>query len=68
MFTQIRDWIAFIAELIICIYVVREFYYDANKDEVKKQRKTRTTKKTTQLPSGESIVEENTETTEKNEN
>lgn len=41
----------------------QEFEFDRNVYE-KKQRKTRTTKKTTNLPSGEIITEENTESVE----
>lgn len=41
----------------------KEYRYDEEKD-LKKQRRTRTTKKTTQLPTGESITEENVETVE----
>ena len=42
----------------------REFDYDENKDLEKKQKRTRTTKKTTTEPSGASITEESTETSE----
>lgn len=61
---EIREWIGFIAECLICYYVAREFYYDKNKDEAKKQKRTRTTKKTTTSPTGEVVTEENTESVE----
>lgn len=45
-------------------YMLRkEYEYDENKDLEKKQRRTKTTKKTTNK-NGESIVEESTETSE----
>lgn len=47
----------------ILYYVAREFYYDKEKDD-KKQKRTRTTKKTTNLPSGDVVTEEHTETVE----
>jgi len=62
MIIELREWLMFIAELGILYYVAREFYYDRDKDIEKKQRRTRTTKKTTNK-AGESIVEETTETT-----
>lgn len=46
-------------------YMLRkEYEYDENKDLEKKQRRTRTTKKTTTSKAGESIVEESTEVSE----
>jgi hypothetical protein len=42
----------------------REFDYDANKDLAKAQKKTRTSKKTTQSKDGGTVVEESTEVTE----
>lgn len=54
-------------EMVAGIYsafiLKREFDYDANKDLEKKQKRTRTTKKTTTQPTG-TTVEETTETTE----
>lgn len=45
-------------------YMLRKEYdYDKQKDDLKRQRKTKTTKKTTNK-AGESIVEETTETSE----
>lgn len=45
-------------------YVLRKEYdYDKQKDDIRKQRRTKTTKKTTNK-NGESIVEESTETSE----
>lgn len=63
MWVELRDWIGWIAEIVIAVYVVREFYYDRDKDIEKKHRRTKTTKKTTSK-AGESIVEESTETSE----
>lgn len=46
-------------------YMLRkEYEYDEQKDLEKKQRRTKTTKKTTTQPSGASVVEEQTETVE----
>ena len=45
-------------------WVKREFYYDADKDVARKQKKTKTTKKTTTQPGGASVVEEATEVSE----
>lgn len=41
-----------------------EYDYDAAKDEAKRQRKTRTTKKTSESKDGTKTVEETTETSE----
>ena len=46
-----------------CWILTKEYNYDEAKD-LKKQRRTRTTKKTTTMPSGEILTEENTETIE----
>jgi hypothetical protein len=55
-------------ELLAALYsawiLKREFDYDANKDLEKKQKKTRTTKKTVTQPGGTSTTEETTETSE----
>ncbi len=55
-------------EMLIGFYsaywIKREFDYDAQKDIEKKQRKTRTTKKTTSTKDGGSVVEESTEISE----
>lgn len=45
-------------------WIVREYNYDKQKDDMRKQRKTRTTKKTTTSASGQSTVEESTEVVE----
>lgn len=46
-------------------YVLRkEYEYDERKDLEKKQKRTRTTRKTTSKPGGETITEEQTETSE----
>jgi len=44
--------------------LVKEYKYDEAKDLAKKQRRTKTTKKVTTQPSGESVSEETTEVTE----
>jgi hypothetical protein len=55
-------------ELLASLYsawmLKREFDYDADKDLEKKQRRTKTTKRTTSKPGGESTTEEISETTE----
>lgn len=61
--TESREWLMFLAEWIIVYILILEYQYDFNKDLEKKQRRTRTTKKTTQRPGGETIIEESTETT-----
>jgi len=61
-----REWTAWVMEFVIMLYVVKEFYYDKGKDD-KKQRRSRTIKKTTTAPSGEVITEEQTETVTSNE-
>jgi len=60
---EIREWTMWVMEAGILYYVAREFYYDKDKDE-RKQRKTKTTKRTTTEPSGLVVIEEDTETTE----
>lgn len=52
------------AGLLTLYWVRREYQYDENKDLEKKQKRTRTTKKTTTQPSGVSTVEETSETVE----
>lgn len=59
---ELREWSMWAMEAGILYYVAREFYYDRDKDIEKKQRRTKTTKKTTNK-AGESVVEETTETT-----
>ncbi len=61
---EIREWIMLLMEGGILYYVAKEFYYDRNKDIEKKQKKTKTMKKTTTQPSGESTIEESTEVSE----
>ena len=61
---EIREWGMFVMELGILLYVGMEYHYDKNKDEAKKQKKTKTTRKTTPNPSGGNIVEEVTEISE----
>lgn len=50
--------------MVMIYWMVREYKYDADKDLAKKQKRTKTTKKTTTQPTGESTVEEQTETIE----
>lgn len=50
--------------LLSAVYLVREFHYDAAKDEAKKQRKTKTTKKVTESKTGDKVTEEVTEISE----
>lgn len=64
MLIEIRDWLNLILEAGIFYYVAREFYYDKEKDDIRKTKRTKTTKKTTTQPSGISVLEETTETTE----
>lgn len=73
-----REWSAWVAEWLIVILILRsiwyeketlrmiikEYEYDEQKDIEKKHRRTKTTKKTTQKPGGESVVEESTEISE----
>lgn len=46
------------------VWVKKEYAYDEQKDVEKKQKRTRTTKKTTTQPSGASITEESSEVVE----
>lgn len=64
MITELREWTMLFLEAGIFYYVALEFYYDKEKDELKKQKKTRTSKKTTQDKDGGSTIEEVTETSE----
>ena len=59
--------ILFIETVIGCLtlyWVHQEFIYDEQKDLEKKQKRTRTTKKTVTQPNGASITEESTDTVE----
>ena len=56
---EVREWLMLFFEGYICWILTMEYFYDANKDALKKQRKTKTTKKTTQ-PDG-TVTEENSE-------
>jgi len=49
---------------ITLTWVKREYFYDEGKDLARKQKKTKTTKKTTTQPSGISVTEESTEISE----
>lgn len=66
MLGEMREWLMLVMEAGIFYYVAREFYYDKEKDD-KKQKRTRTVKKTTNLASGDVVTEENTETVESKE-
>lgn len=61
---EIRDWLNFVAEWIIVWILIAEYRYDAQKDLLKAQKKTKTTKKTTTGPNNQNIVEETVETVE----
>lgn len=64
MLSEFREWTMWMMEAGILTYVGLEYHYDKNKDEAKKQRKTRTTKKTTTEPSGMVTSEESVEVSE----
>lgn len=64
MIIELRDWLTFGAEIYICFILTLEYFYDFQKDEIKKQRKTRTSKKTTTRPDGQNVIEEQSEITE----
>jgi hypothetical protein len=49
---------------ITLTWVKKEYFYDEGKDLARKQKKTKTTKKTTTQPSGISVTEESTEISE----
>lgn len=49
---------------ITLTWVKREYFYDEGKDLARRQKKTKTTKKTTTQPNGISVVEEATESSE----
>lgn len=61
---EIREWIIFLFEGYICWILTLEYFYDKEKDEIKKQRRTKTTKKATTMPDGTIVTEENIESTE----
>lgn len=60
--------VAFIVSIAFEAYTAwmmkKEYDYDEQKDIEKKQKRTRTTKKTTTQPSGASVVEESSEIVE----
>lgn len=62
--SEIREWIVFLIDAGILGILIAEYKYDFNKDEAKKQRRTKTTKKTTSKAGGESIIEESVEVSE----
>ena len=59
MLIELRDWSTWLAEWLIVFILIKEYLYDLQKDEAKRQRKTKTSKKTTN-PNGV-ITEENIE-------
>lgn len=63
MISEIREWIMLLFEGYICWILTMEYFYDAAKD-AKKQKRTKTTKKITMTPSGDTITEESTESVE----
>ena len=58
------QWLNFLAEIAIIYILVLEYKYDFNKDIEKKQKRTRTTKKTTTHKDGSNVQEESVETVE----
>lgn len=64
MWIELRDWSNWVAEWLIVAILIVEFFYDKAKDDAKKQKKTRTTKRTIPQVSGGNIVEETTEVSE----
>ncbi len=64
MWDSIAAWTNTILEAAILYILVKEYNYDYQKDVEKKQKRTKTTKKTTTQPGGPSTVEETTETVE----
>lgn len=63
LITEAREWIMLLLEAGILWVVWLEYKYDARKDEEKKHRRVKTTKKTTKGAQGET-TEEVTETSE----
>jgi hypothetical protein len=63
MINELREWVMLIFEGYICWILTMEYYFDKEIEE-KKHKRTRTTKKTTNLPSGEIVTDETTETEE----
>lgn len=63
MLLEFREWTMWMMEAGILYILIKEYNYDKEKDE-KKQRRTRTTKKTTVDSTGQSITEENIEIVE----
>lgn len=63
MLSEIREWTMPLFEGYICWVLTIEYFYDAAKD-AKKQRRTKTVKKTVTLPSGDIVTEENIESVE----
>lgn len=66
MLSELREWTMLAFEAYICWILTLEYFYDAAKD-AKKQRRTKTTKKTTTLPSGDVVTEESSESVESKE-
>jgi len=64
MFSNILNLLNFLVECAILYVLVREYRYDEQKDLEKKQRRTKTTKKTTTHKDGTNITEESTEAIE----
>jgi len=64
MYEEVINTFNLIAEIAILYMLIIEYRYDEAKDLKRAQRKTKTTKKTTQLPTGEVVTEENVESIE----
>ena len=62
LIVEFREWTMWLMEAGILYYVAIEFYYDRDKD-LAKQRKTRTTRKTTKNKDGGEQIEETIEET-----
>lgn len=82
MITQINTWLGHweplwlilvllfecLLSMIMIYWMVREYHYDADKDLEKKQRKTRTSKKTSESKDGTKTTEEVVEVSEPADN
>lgn len=61
---EFREWTMWMMEAGILYILIAEYNYDKEKDDAKKQRRTKTTKKTVTTPTGDVVTEEHTETFE----
>lgn len=58
------NWLTLICDIYICVILTIEYFYDFKKDEQKKHKKTRTSKKVTTNRDGQTVTEEATEVSE----